>query len=81
MPPDFGWSAASAAPQIAGKHNIAAAIVSALNMLSSFSAYCWVLGLGWPIGRDDIEGREGRQRLGLLAALAIGMMEMPISAA
>jgi hypothetical protein len=35
MPPDFGCSAASATPQIAGKHNTAAANARTLRMQSS----------------------------------------------
>src|ERR1700761_2859820 len=46
MPPDFGWSAASAAPQIAGKHNITAAMVRALNMLSSLDNSRPIVGAG-----------------------------------
>jgi hypothetical protein len=33
MPPDFGWSAASATPQMTGKHNIATANARTLRML------------------------------------------------
>jgi hypothetical protein len=35
----------------------------------------------WPIGGDDIEREEGRQRPAPPAALAIGMMKTAISAA
>src|SRR5215472_4381550 len=45
MPPDFGCSAASAALQIAGKHNIAAANARTLRMLSSLDNLGLVPGL------------------------------------
>src|SRR5215472_15632547 len=45
MPPDFGCSAASAALQIAGKHNIAAANARTLRMLSSLDNFGLVPGL------------------------------------
>src|ERR1700742_9133 len=44
MPPDFGWSAASAAPQINGKHKIAAATARTLNMLSSLDNFRPIVG-------------------------------------
>src|ERR1700744_3599396 len=70
MPPDFGWSAASAAPQIAGKHKIAGATPRTPNMLSSLDNFRSVPGATLTDWRRRYRGQGGEATPG--ASCCIG---------